>query len=236
MKDIKGAMAKEREYLSYRMKGEEPYHWADAVKEYGFESIKEYSEAKRDYEFSQIKFEVVETVPERYIEDLFANITKQNNVLLLCDVNETVIAHGNNTEFNTEYCNECGYKIFPLYAGGGTIVFTNGDLAVGIMLKQNKIFGRDYLLKSVARIISKYTDKTVEVTGNDILVGGEKISGSTTYEKNDMFAVIFNLSFSDKSEIINNVCLKHSEKHPGYIDFMTREDFKREVIEWLTEK
>ena len=32
--DIIGAMNKEREYLSFRMKGEEPYHLVDAVKEY----------------------------------------------------------------------------------------------------------------------------------------------------------------------------------------------------------
>jgi hypothetical protein len=233
MTDIIGAMRKEREYISFRMKDEEPYHLVDAVKEYGFESLHEYFDAKRDYEFSQIKFEVVETTPEMYIEQLFAIINKKKNALLLCDVNETCVAHGNECEFNTDYCTECGFNVYPLYSGAGAIVFTSGDLAVGISLPKDSEHGKEYLLKGISAIISKYTTKTVEISGNDILVGGYKISGSTKYEKNDMLMLIFNLTFSDKSELIGNICTKHSSKQPGYIDFMTREDFRREVEEWL---
>ena len=234
MKDIIGAMAKANEYLEYRKKGEEPFHLVDAVREFGFESLKEYFAAKRDYEFSLMEFEVVETVPERYIEDLFANISDKNNALLLCDTNETVIAHGDGCVFNESYCNECGYKMFPLYSGGGAIVFNEGDIAVGLMINKEAGFDKDYLIKNIVEIISRHTDKAVAFSGNDILVGDEKVSGSTTYDKNDMFAIIFNLSFSDKTELISKICTKHSAKQPGYIDFMTREDFKREVLEWLT--
>jgi lipoate-protein ligase A len=123
--------------------------------------------------------------------------------------------------------------MFPLYSGGGAIVFTEGDVAVGLMINKEAGFDKDYLIKNIVEIISRHTDKAVAFSGNDILVGGEKVSGSTTYEKNDMFAIIFNLSFSDKTELISKICTKHSAKQPGYIDFMTREDFKREVLEWL---
>lgn len=234
-KDIVGAMAKEREYLSYRMKGEEPYHWADAVKEYGFESLKEYFDAKRDYEFAQVKFEVVEVpTPEEYTDYLFAKINAKKNSLILCDAKETVIANGHGSNFDVDYCNECGFKIVPLYSSGGAIVFTDGDLAVGLVINKEAGFETQYLVKKVIEIISKYTTKTVERSGNDILVDGKKVSGSTTYNQNGMIAIIFNLSFSDKTELISKVCTKHSAKQPGYIDFMTREDFKREAKEWLT--
>ena len=233
MKDIVGAMAKANEYLKYRKKGEEPFHLVDAVREFGFESLKEYFEAKRDYEFSQLEFEMIETTPGKYIERLFEIINEKKSSLLLCDVNETCVAHGNECEFNTDYCTDCGFNMYPLYSGAGAIVFTPGDIAVGISLPEDPDLGKEYLLKGITSIISKYTDKTVEISGNDILVGGFKISGSTRYEQNNMLMLIFNLTFSDKSELIGNVCTKHSLKQPGYIDFMTREDFRREVVKWL---
>ena len=52
MRDILEAIQKEKEYLSFRMKDEEPYHLVDAVKEYGYNSLDEYFAAKRRYEIS----------------------------------------------------------------------------------------------------------------------------------------------------------------------------------------
>jgi hypothetical protein len=64
MKDIIGAMAKEREYLSFRMKGEEPYHFVDAVKEFGFESLREYFDARFDHVFEKHKQEIINSTPD----------------------------------------------------------------------------------------------------------------------------------------------------------------------------
>lgn len=231
--DIIGAMNKEREYLSFRAKGEEPYHWADAVKEYGFNSLKEYFDAKRDYKFSQLKFEVVETTPEKAISNVLKAISNKKTSLLFAVTDKDLVWNGNNGQYNAEYCTECGIPVYPLYTGGGTIVSTPGDLNIGIAFPSTMNINANYILDGFAKIFRKYTNKLVEVSGNDVLVGGLKVLGSSTYHDNGMFMFITPVSMSDKSELICQICLKHSTKQPGYIDFMTSGQLREEVEVWL---
>lgn len=235
-KDIVGAMAKEREYLSFRMKGEEPYHFVDAVKEYGFGSLKEFFEAKRDYEFSQIQFEVVETTPDKAIDAVFAAISAQKNTVGFINIDYTLVLTGNLGDANKEYCDECNIPIYPYYTNGGSSVATEGDILLGICFEKTRDHLFNYLLDKVKRIFEKHSSSNFEVVGNDILMDGKKIVGSAIFNQNEMYVLINYLSFSDKKDLIENICLKHSTKQPGYIDFMTRDDFKREVLEWLTAK
>lgn len=231
--DIIGAMNKEREYLSFRAKGEEPYHWADAVKEFGFNSIKEFSDAKRDYEFSQLKFEVVETTPERAIADVMATIEAKKTVILFAVTDKTLVWNGNQGDYNASYCEECGIPIYPLYTGGGTIVSTPGDLNLGICIPDKIEINSRYILEGFAKIFQKYTYKLVEVAGNDVLVGGIKVLGSSVYKTNGMFMFITPVSMSDKTQLICEICKKHSTKQPGHIDFMSAEQLREEVEKWL---
>lgn len=231
--DIIGAMNKEREYLSFRAKGEEPYHWADAVKDYGFESLNEYFEAKRDYEFSLLRFEVIETTPERAIDDVMATIEAKKTAILFAVTDKTLVWNGNQGDYNASYCEECGIPIYPLGTNGGTIVSTPGDLNIGICIPKNPELNSRYILEAFAKIFRKYTNKLVEVDGNDVLVGGIKVLGSSTYEKNGQFMLITPVSMSDKTQLICEICKKHSTKQPGYIDFMTSDQLKREIEKWV---
>jgi hypothetical protein len=232
--DIIGAMNKEREYLSFRAKGEEPYHWADAVKEYGFESLSEYFEAKRNYQFSQLKFEVIETPPNKAIADIMAMMDAKKTAILFVETDKTLVWNGNQGEYDTSYCEECGIPIYPIGAGGGTIVSTPGDLNIGICFPS--IFGVDasYILEGFAKIFRKYTYKLVEVSGNDVLVGGVKVLGSSVYGNKDVFMFVTSVSLSDKSDLICQICLKHSTKQPGYVDFLNKEQLRQEVLKWIT--
>lgn len=57
--------------------------------------------------------------------------------------------------------------------------------------------------------------------------------GSAVYKSSTMLLFMTSISMSDKSEIIENVCLKRSRKIPGYIDFMSNEELRQEVEKWL---
>lgn len=230
--DIIGAMNKEREYLSFRAKGEEPFHLVDAVKEFGFQSLKEYFAAKKDYEFTQLKFDVVETTPDKAIEDVLDTIAKKKTAVLFAVTDKTLVWNGNNGQYNAEYCNECGIPIYPLYTGGGTIVSTVGDLNIGICFSADLTVDEKYILNKFAQTFKKYTDKPVKVSGNDILIDNIKILGSSIYKENGMFMFITPVSLSNKTELICKICLKHSTKQPGNIDFMNAEKLKNEVLSW----
>lgn len=230
--DIIGAINKEREYLSFRAKGEEPFHLVDAVKEYGFDSLKAFFDAKRDYEFSQLKFEIVEKTPEEAISTIMKTINGGKTALLFAITDKTLVWNGNGARYNTEYCDECGIPVYPYLTGGGTIVSTAGDLNVGICVPRNLQFNRGYFLERLGNVLKKYTHKTVNVSGNDILVDNIKVIGSTSYLSSEVFMFVASISLSDKADIIDCICQKHSSKQPGYIDFIDANTLRQEIEKW----
>lgn len=235
-KDIVGAMAKEREYLSFRMKGEEPYHFVDAVKEFGFEGIEEFFDAKRDYLFNQISFNFVEQPMPGGVDEIFKMINTNRAGVLFVDWEDTfvVCADRGLEEFNKQYCEENDIAFFPLYTGGGTIVGSKGDFSFGVCSPKNIISEPAFILNQVKSILQKHTTKEITVKGNDICADGNKICGSANYVKGNVLMVIMHFSFSDLSALIANICTTAKVgKTVAYVDFMTREEFKKEVAEWL---
>lgn len=233
MTDIVKAIAKEQEYLSYRTKGEEPFHLVDAVKEFGFETLEQYFAEKRDYEFSNLALEVIETTPMEIIPEVYKTMGEKKSAVLFADTEHTHVWSGNGSQFNESYCSECGISIYPLRAGGGTIVSAKGDFSLVICLPDDVGVDTAYFLDKLSGIFGKYTD-SVTVAGNDILLNGQKICGSAIYRNNDMKCFEAHFSFNDNSELIESICHKQSGKTPGYIDFMTREELRKEIAEWLS--
>lgn len=236
MVDIEKAMAKEDEYLAYRMRGEEPFHLSDAIAECGFETLEEYFKAKHDYEFSSVEFDFVEEPMPNGVAEIFKMINTNRAGVLFVDWEETyvVCADTGLEEFNKQYCEEHNITFFPLHVGGGTIVGSTGDFSFGVCCPTAVNSDPHFILKRVAEILQRHTSKTVSVKGNDITVGGNKVCGSASYEKSDVLMVIMHFSFEDWSELISNICQpKKTGKPVGYVDFVTRDVFKREVAEWL---
>lgn len=234
MKDIVKAIEIEKQYIAYRTKNKEPWHFIDRIKECGFETLDEYTNAKKSYLLSNIYFEVIETHPKQAITDVLNAIANKKASVLFADTEYTLVWNGNDSEFNEGYCYECNIPIYPLYTGGGTIVSTAGDLNIGICTPKHYGIDAQFILNHIADIFRKYTDKTVEVNGNDVLVDGYKVLGSATYNSNEMNMFITPVSFTEKSELISNICVKHSNKQPKHIDFMDSAMMKQEVLEWLT--
>lgn len=234
MNDIVKAIEKEKEYLEYRMKGEEPFHLVDAIKECGFESLNDYFKAKRDYEFKSMEFNFVETSTLTSITEVLKAIALKKPTVVMVDIDRTVIFPRKDAEYNKEYCITNSIPILPVQANGnGTLVSTNGDLGVGICVPKINGITYEYILDGFINIFRKYTDKTVKNEGNDIMIDGKKVCGFAFYETNHIIMAITPISLSDKTELIKNICLKKQQKTPGYIDFMSRDIIRREVSEWL---
>ena len=234
--DIIGAMNKEREYLSFRAKGEEPYHLVDAVKEYGFESLKEYFEAKKKYNFSSIPFKVINAEsPKSCVADIFDVITNKKNAIIFVNIDKVIVWTQKNSGCNVEYCIENNIPIIPVGSEGtGTLVSTPNDFGIGICIHKDDRYDLKYIVNGFVNIFRKYTDKEVINQGNDIMYDGKKVCGFTFYDTNNMFMVISPISFSDKTDLVINICTnKPQTKQVGYIDFMNREQLRWEVLEWL---
>ena len=229
MSDILKAIEKEKEYLSYRMNGKEPFHLANAIKEYGFESLDEYFKAKKYYKVSRLPFVVIETTPEQAVAEVLNTIAAKKTAILFAETKETLVWNGDGSKFNDSFCVECNIPVYPLQTGGGTIVSTAGDLNIGICVPQHMGVDALFILSGFADIFRKHTDKEVCVSGNDVLVDGCKVLGSSTYNSNGMFMLITPVSLSEKTELIASICTKHSAKQPSHIDFMDGATLRQEV-------
>ena len=233
MGDIVKAIEKEKEYISYRMKGEEPFHLVDAVNECGFADLTDYFEVKRKYDFKQMKFEFIEKKPSECIQEVFRMMAAKVTGVLFVDSDSTFVFNGT-ANYNQDYCTKENIPVFPIGTNGGTIVCTDGDFSIGICFPTSAGLNYADILKAIKDILQKHTERIVTVNGNDVLVDKMKVLGSAHYDGNDVFMFVAHLSFSDKAELISNICTTTKiGKDVGSIDFMTRTDFKQGVSEWL---
>ena len=235
MIDIVKAIEMERKYLEDVIRGERTFHLVDAIKECGFKSLEEYSDIKKKYQFRQLKFTVKNITQEEVASEL-ATVFENGTVgLWLCDHPKICVFGGFHglKDFNEEYCIENDITVYPYLSNGGIIVHQAGDFTYGISCPEDIQVGAEYVLNRTRHMLQKHTNKKVTVVGNDILVNGLKVCGSTIYNKNGLFLILVYFSFNDKTELINTICNKKSVKKPGYIDFMTRDELRREVLAWI---
>ena len=235
MSDIVKAIEIEKEYLSDKMNGKESFHLIDAIKDCGFKSLEEYFEVKRRYGFRELEFISKDITQDEIVPEILTVLEAGTIGVWFINSTKTCVFSGNQglEDFNEEYCAKNNITVYPLLSAGGAIVHQDGDFSFGVSCPENLNIDASFILNKTRHIIQKYTKKNVTVDGNDILVDGNKICGSTTYCKNGLFLFIAYFSFNDKTELIEAICNKKTDKKPSYIDFMTREDLKLGVMRWL---
>lgn len=235
MADIVKAIELEKTYLAEKLNGKEPFHLVDVIKECGFKSLEEYFEVKKRYEFRQLEFTVKDITQEEVFGELATVFENRTVGLWLCDHPKTCVFGGVQglKDFNEEYCVQNNITIHPYLSNGGIIVHQNGDFTYGLSCPTSIYNDPGYILDRTRHMLQKHTNKKVAIDGNDILVDGLKVCGSTVYNKNGLFLILVYFSFNDKTELIETICNKKTDKKPGYIDFMTREELRQEVLVWL---
>lgn len=234
MADILKAMDIEQEYLKYKLKNEEPFNLVDRIEECGFISLEHYFEKKKQYQFNQLNFEVIQSTPSKCISVGMSVMETQKTSVVFVDDSETFVFVGNNKPYNKEYCESNNISIYPLYTNGGTIVGAEGDFSFGICTPVDINIDARFLLRGIKNILARRIPN-VTISGNDILVDGYKVIATTNYSSNNMNLFITHVSFSDRYNLIKNICHTDSEpiKIPSYIKDMTRDEFKQEVKAWL---
>ena len=233
MRDILKAIRKEREYINYRRRGEEPFHLVDAVKECGFESLTDYFKAKIEHTFNKLNFAYIEKTPAECIDYFFEMMNTKETGVVFIDSNETFVFSGESKPYNAEFCEANNIPIYPLYTRGGAIVSTEGDFSIGICFPETVGVDVLFILMKLKGIFGKYMDG-VSVNGNDLLVNGNKICGSIMYHENGMKCFACHFSFKDNTELIEQICnISGSIKTPTAISGLTVPQFKGELREWL---
>lgn len=235
VKDIVKAIEKEKEYLAYREKGEQPYALVDAVNEYGFDELSDYFSAKREYLLGQLTFKEWGAAPEDTVATFFEMMESGEPGFGISFIEKTFVWGGGSKPINKDAAEEFDVPIYSLETVGGSTVASPGDMSFGICVPTSLNVDMNFFLVKLKKIMSKYISN-VEVINNDILIDGKKVCGATRYYHGNVFCFIAHFSFNSNPELIDAICMTDkslSVKTPGYIKGMSREDLSKEIRLWL---
>ena len=233
MADICKAMEREKEYISNIINNIDTPALIDLLKDCGFDSLNTYFAEKKEYQLLNCGIKIKEINTGDGIETIMDLINNKTPTLLFNENNETFVYHLTD-EMNDEYCINNGIPVYDIYTNGGTIVVKNGDLSIAIIIPDDIEINSEYILNGIKNILLKYFEN-VEVSNNDIMINNKKCIGSAHISKNGMIAFVASCSFSDKTELIRNICTTPSSKMAGYIDSssLSRDKLKEELSLWL---
>lgn len=236
MMDVKKAIEYEKEYIACRLKGEYPYHFIDKVRECGFDSIEQFKEEKRNYEFDQLEFDYEETNQVDCLNRVFDTIDNKKVRVLFATTDNTFVFAGDNSDYNEDYCKANNIPIYPIKTHGGAIVSVKGDLSVGICVPESIGVDRTFILNKLKDVLKERLGD-IEIDNNDILVNGKKVCGSASYKKNGMFMFVAHISFNNNKDLIDKICTKNKNntntKTPFKLECITDYDFRKGVLKWL---
>lgn len=200
----------------------------------GFKDLEDFFEQKKEYEMQQfLKGKVFVTNPI----DGLQLIQNKNFGIISVDDNYTFVYKGNNKkEINMEYCQQNNIPVYNYGTFGGAVVVSPGDYNIGVILPPTIKVNSNFFLNNITLILKKYFEN-VKVDNNDILIDNKKVLGSANFGNEEYFFFVAQISFSDKTELIQSICgdIDENGKQPGYINpnILSSNQLKEELLIWL---
>ena len=164
------------------------------------------------------------------VED--AVLTAQHGIYI--SYGEGLHAYHGSQPIDRKLCENLGVRVVDLNYNGGTIIGSADDLSIIMVFPESIGMTHEMIIGKIVEIISKYVPNTT-IDGNDILVNGNKVSGSMNRTLCGSFEWAAQISFKDYSEYIEKICDKPQIKKPSYIDndLLTRDQLEAEILAWL---
>lgn len=234
MKDIKGAIQAEDRYLLERLAFENDVSIYDFLAPYGYTSLDEYQKDKKDFVLTQSGM-IIYLTDMLAIEDrVEAHVRAQVPSVFIPTAECQFAWVGVRDEIDMSLFEQYGVRPYNMRYIGGTIISGPEDFSIAIITPSVYGLTCNYYTERIGEFLSKYFDN-VEVTGNDILIDGKKIAGAVSREVNDVFLFATQISFKDRTEVINVLCPPHGDKTPGCIDssVLSRDELQAEILSWF---
>lgn len=200
----------------------------------GFKDLEDFFEQKKEYEMQQfLKGKVFVTNPI----DGLQLIQNKNFGIISVDDNYTFVYKGNNKkEINMEYCQQNNIPVYNYGTFGGAVVVSPGDYNIGVVIPIKLNLNSTFFLNNIALILKRYFEN-VKVDNNDILIDNRKVLGSANFGNEEYFFFVAQISFSDKTELIQSICgdIDENGKQPGYINpnILSTNKLREELLSWL---
>lgn len=232
--NIKNAIEEEKLYVEERLNNQTGGSLIDRLSKYGYDSLSEYFEDKKDYLLKTTNFEFYTGDANGMLEIGREAFGSKTPYVFIPTLAKTSIWKGLDAMIDRKICYMLDIDVFDVGANGGVIVTSPEDLSLEILIPDNLDVDFNYFLERFYKFYKKYFDDVV-IDNNDILINGVKVQGSGYIENNGMFMFLSHISFVDNSKIIGQVCIKTSDKQAGWIDsnVLTKEMLYQEVMSWL---
>ena len=238
LKIEQGIAANERHIFNIEHNIAEETSFSDQIVSLGFRDLDDFFENKREYDMQHVlRGNVYSVPPSAAMTTLRGLIESGKYGIVSVYTNETCVHHGNDQskQLNSEYCDMNNIPIYKYDSFGGSIVATEGDYSFAVLLPQDVDVSAEFLLNGITKIISKHF-RNVTSSGNDILINGAKVAGTTCFGTDGYVFFIAHISMSDKTELIKNICGEPvSNKVPWFIDtsVLTTNELIEELLSWL---
>lgn len=183
--------------------------------------------------FEDWKPEVYRVPIEKYAE-VTENAMLTGKYGIYISYGEGIHAYHGNQPIDYDLCKELDVRVVELKYAGGTIIGSADDLSIIIVFPETMGMTHETVIEKFVEIIGKYVPNTT-YDGNDILVDGDKVSGSAIRQICGSWVWMAQISFGDYSEYIKKICQKPAIKKPSYIvsTLLTRDLLEKEIIAWL---
>lgn len=232
MKDLEKAMLEEKLYIADRLRGINTSLPARLM-EYGYDTLGDYFKDKQDFLFNAWH-------PEVYYVDVCTLTTELEKAVqnaqygIYISTTDGLYAFHGSDDIDYDLCKELGVTVAELYHQGGTIIGGPEDLGIEIVAPIELGLTSDLILNKFLDFIGRY-ENSAEISGNDILINGEKVLGSMCRNVGGVFVWAAQISFGEHDEIIHKVCRKNSSKKPSRIKHksLDKHSLEREVLKWL---
>lgn len=233
MKQLEQAMAEEKRYVADRMQGINT-SLRERLVQYGYNTLDEYFAEKKAHTFNEWKPEVYYISVDTFAQDV-ENAINNADYGIYIPVADGLYAYHGTDEIDLDLCKSMGVRVIELNYQGGTIIGSANDFSIEILYPPAVgIDGHD-IINKIAEIVSKYVDG-VTISGNDLLVNGEKVMGSMERRVGNCCVWAAQISFGEYNEAIEKICNKKSAKKPSQIkrNLLSKDKLEREVLKWLS--
>lgn len=231
MRDLQCAMNEEKLYLQDRLNNINT-SLIDRLKPYGYDTLKEYFNDKKEYLFNEWKPEVYYVDIKTLTTELEKAVQSEQYGIYISTTDGPYAFHGSDA-IDYELCKQLGVCVAEVFHQGGTIIGDIEDLGIEIVAPISIGLESHQILNKFYELISRYEDNVI-IDGNDILVNGEKVLGSMVRNVGNVFVWAAQISFGEHNELIEKICRKKSKKKPGRLrKGFNRDTLEKEVLRWL---
>lgn len=208
MDNLDKAFELEKEYHSLRLNhnAKSEFDFLGKLKKLGY-SPERYLEDKDNSYLKNLK--IVYSKPEFLIQDISKMIYSEQNSILF--IKDSEVVYLGTDSYNKQYCEENKIVVLPLNYSGGTIVTTKEDLGIVLCIKEE--LSQDRLLIKINRWITENVSKS-DIVGNDILINGYKVLGSSHRRVGNKNIYYYQVSFDVNLDRIKKICVKEMKKEP----------------------